>query len=81
MSVTIYTTNNCPYCHAAKNLLKGKGVKFEEIDVSDDEEFDKLVDRTGFQTVPQIFVNEKLIGGYRELTNLDSEGKLDEILR
>lgn len=81
MSVTIYTTDNCPFCHAAKNLLKGKGVKFEEIDVSDDEDFDKLVDRTGWQTVPQIFINEKLIGGYRELTKLDQQGELDPILR
>jgi len=81
MNVKIYTTDNCPFCHAAKNFLKGKGVAFEEIDVSDDEAFDELVERTGWQTVPQIFINDTMIGGYRELTNLDREGKLLQLLK
>lgn len=81
MDVKIYTTNDCPFCHAAKNLLKGKGVRFEEIDVSDEEDFDALVERTGWQTVPQIFIGGQMIGGYRELSKLDQEGKLDGLLR
>lgn len=81
MAVKIYTTATCPFCHAAKNLLKGKGIRFEEIDVSDEEAFEDLVERTGWQTVPQIFIGDRLIGGYRELTRLDQEGKLDALLK
>lgn len=77
--VIVYTTSACPYCHAAKELLRRKGVTFREIDVSDDAEFDALIKRTGWKTVPQIFVGDRMIGGYRELTQLDSEGKLDEM--
>ncbi len=80
MAVRIYTTRSCPFCHAAINLLRGKGARFEEIDVSDEDEFDALVERTGWQTVPQIFIGERMIGGYRELSRLDQEGKLDGLL-
>jgi glutaredoxin 3 len=79
--ITIYTTSNCPFCHAAKDLLKNKGVSFKEIDVSDDDDFDALVERTGWKTVPQIFIGNEMIGGYRELTGLDREGKLDALLK
>lgn len=78
--VTIYTTPSCPYCHAAKELLKRKGADFREIDVSDDAEFDALTRRTGWKTVPQIFIGEKMIGGFRELSTLELDGKLDKLL-
>ena len=79
--VTIYTTDACPYCHAAKDLLKQKGIPFRELDVSDDAEFDALVGRTGWKTVPQILIGDQMIGGFRELARMDSEGKLDEVLK
>lgn len=79
--ITVYTTKFCPYCNAAKDLLRGKKVEFREVDVSDDEEFDALVERTGWKTVPQIFIGEKMIGGYNELASLDADGKLDGILK
>lgn len=79
--ITIYTTHYCPYCHAAKGLLQSKGVKFCEIDVSEEDDFDDLVKKTGWKTVPQIFVGEKMIGGFQELSKLNSEGKLDELLK
>ncbi len=75
--VTLYTTRFCPYCRAAKDLLKSKKAEFREIDVSDDEEFDALVKRTGWKTVPQIFIGDEMIGGYQELVSLDREGRLD----
>jgi glutaredoxin 3 len=74
--VKIYTTSTCPFCNAAKDLLKSRNISYEEIDVSDEGDFDALVKKTGWKTVPQIFFGEKLIGGYRELTALDREGKL-----
>jgi glutaredoxin 3 len=79
--VIVYTTSTCPYCNAAKDLLRRKGVAFREIDVSDDAEFDALIKRTGWKTVPQVFIGEKMIGGYRELTQLEANGKLDGLLR
>lgn len=79
-TVTVYTTRYCPYCNAAKDLLRSKKAEFHEIDVSDDDEFDALVERTGWKTVPQIFIENEMIGGFNELAALDREGKLDEKL-
>jgi glutaredoxin 3 len=75
--VVIYTTRFCPYCVAAKKLLTSKNIHFEEIDIThDDEMWDKLVELTGGrQTVPQIFVDEKLIGGYDDLVKFYNSGK------
>jgi len=78
--VIVYTTSTCPYCNAAKELLRRKGVTFREIDVSDDAEFGALIRRTGWKTVPQIFIGDRMIGGYRELSNLEAEGKLDALV-
>jgi glutaredoxin 3 len=78
--VTVYTTPTCPYCNTAKELLRRKEIEFREIDVSDDAEFDALIRRTGWKTVPQIFIGEKMIGGYRELAQLEAEGKLNGFL-
>jgi glutaredoxin 3 len=80
--VQVYTTNYCPYCFRAKTLLQHKGVAFEEIDVTDDQALrDKMVKLAGGRrTVPEIFINDKIIGGYDELRALEDEGKLDELL-
>jgi glutaredoxin 3 len=81
MTITIYTTRICPYCNAAKELLRRKGVSYREIDVSDDAELDALIRRTGWKTVPQIFIGDRMIGGFSELSTLESEGKLDALLK
>jgi glutaredoxin 3 len=80
--VQVYTTSYCPYCFRAKALLQHKGVVFEEIDVTDDRALrDKMVKLAGGRrTVPEIFINGKIIGGYDELRALEDEGKLDELL-
>jgi glutaredoxin 3 len=78
--VKIYTTDYCPYCDAAKEFLTRKGIPFQEIDVSDHEQKLALKARTGWRTVPQIFINEELIGGYQELVALDATGELKERL-
>ena len=80
-SVIIYTTNSCPYCKAAKNLLHSKGIPYQEINVEEDQTKRKwLTQVTGQRTVPQIFINDKSIGGFQELSELDQEGKLDGML-
>ncbi|MBI2083390.1 MAG: glutaredoxin [Deltaproteobacteria bacterium] len=76
MKIKVYTAHYCSYCRAAKDLLTSKKLPFEEIDVSADEEFDALVEKTGWKTVPQIFIDGKLIGGFEELKKLDQQGKL-----
>ncbi len=67
--VVVYSTDYCPYCRAAKDLLRAKGVAFREEDVTDNEAMrDELVKRTGGRTtVPQIFVDGKAMGGYDDL--------------
>ena len=79
--IKIYTTNFCPFCVRAKRLLEEKGAHFEEINLEDKpDELKSLKDRTGLRTVPQIFIDGQLIGGYSELAALDSEGKLDSLI-
>lgn len=81
--IEIYTTTYCPYCRAAKDLLDSKKVKYEEIDVTmDDKLREEMLKRSkGRTTVPEIFINGKLIGGYDDLRALDDERKLDELLK
>lgn len=80
--VEVYTTSFCPFCTRAKSLLKSKGVEFIEIDVTEDAELrQKMVELSGGRrTVPEIFINDKIVGGYDELKALDEAGKLDPML-
>ena len=79
--VTVYSKDYCPYCDRAKAMLKGKGVAFEAIELQDHPgEFAKLKERTGLMTVPQIFIGDKLIGGYSDMADLDRSGELDKLL-
>ena len=80
--VEVYSTSYCPYCHAAKALLARKGVAFEEIDVTDEPELrEKMVERAGGRrTVPEIFINGRIVGGFDELRELEAEGELDALL-
>jgi glutaredoxin 3 len=79
--VQIYTTGWCPYCNAAKALLDGKGVAYEEIDVSDPMLRQDMMQRAnGRRTVPQIFIGEHHIGGYDDMAALERRGQLDPYL-
>ena len=79
--VEIYTTPTCPYCVAAKQLLRRKGVGYTEIDVSRDPLLRDAMTRRagGVRTVPQIFISGKHVGGCDELHALDHEGGLDPL--
>jgi glutaredoxin 3 len=74
--VKLYSTDFCPFCSAAKNLLKGKGVDFEEIKLTSFEDKAALTAKTGWPTVPQIFIGEEFIGGFEELRALEEKGDL-----
>jgi len=76
VQIKVYSTAYCPFCDAAKAHLKRRSIPFEEIDVSDDDAKQALKQRTGWRTVPQIFIGEELIGGYQELMALDASGEL-----
>ncbi len=76
LSIQIYTTAYCPYCDAAKRLLQERKLSFEEIDVSDPDKKEELKKKTGWRTVPQILINDQLIGGYQELAEMDRNGEL-----
>jgi len=79
--VVIYTTTICPYCVRAKMLFQRKGVSYEEIDVSRDNDLRlKLMQQTKQRTVPQIFINEQHIGGCDDLYALERQGALDPLL-
>lgn len=79
--VVIYTTRICPYCVRAKQLFQRKGINYQEIDVSLDNDLRlKLVERTKQRTVPQIFINDQHIGGCDDLYALERQGALDPLL-
>ena len=82
ISVEIYTTSTCGYCHAAKQLLRKKGVTYTEIDVSGDPQGRMAMTQRagGSRTVPQIFISGKHIGGCDDLHALDCDGGLDPLL-
>jgi glutaredoxin 3 len=81
-SVTIYTKSWCPYCSAAKDLLKRKGVAFTEHEITGRNDLrDEMVKKSGRATVPQIFVGGTHVGGCDDLYALDERGGLDPLLR
>ena len=80
--VTVYSTNACPYCVRAKQLLERKGIEYKEVNLSKEpaEVRMELMQKTNYRTVPQIFIKEQFIGGFDQLYALEREGKLDELL-
>jgi glutaredoxin 3 len=80
--VVIYSSPVCPYCIKAKQLLSSKGVDYKEIDIRRDPALAaEGREKTGRQTVPQIFIGDYHVGGCDDLYALDAEGKLDELLQ
>jgi glutaredoxin 3 len=80
--VTVYTAGNCCYCHMAKELLRRKGVHFDEVDLTGRQELrSEIRNRAGGRSsVPQIWIGDTHVGGCDDLYALDREGKLDALL-
>ncbi len=79
--IVIYTTRYCGFCAHAKRLLNKKGAEFEEIAVDGDRAARAaLAQRSGRNTVPQIWIGERHIGGCDDLYALERSGKLDSLL-
>lgn len=80
--VEMYTWRTCPFCIRAKDLLRRKGVDFIEYSIDGDEAARAQMARraNGRRSVPQIFINERHVGGCDDLHELDYQGKLDQML-
>lgn len=81
-NVEIYTKWGCPYCVAAKALLDGKGVSYDEYDITmGGPKRSEMLERVpGAMTVPQVLIGGQPVGGSDELHALDRQGKLDTLL-
>ncbi len=81
--IEIYTWQSCPFCIRAKALLKRKGVEFTEYSVDGDEGARATMAQRadGRRSVPQIFIDDRHLGGCDDIYALEAEGKLDELLQ
>lgn len=80
-SVTIYTRDLCGFCARAKALLQSKGVAFTEYNATENPDYrQEMMDKSGRNTFPQIFIGENHVGGCDDLHALDRDGKLDPLL-
>ncbi|MBF2718100.1 glutaredoxin 3 [Agrobacterium vitis] len=80
-SVIIYTRKYCEYCARAKALLTTKGVAFTEVDATGNAELrQEMVNKSGRNTFPQIFIDGTHVGGCDDLHALERAGKLDPML-
>lgn len=79
--IDMYCTSTCPYCQRAEKMLTKKGVKFNKINVEGDQaKLKEMLKRSGQNTVPQIFIDDKHIGGFDDMAELDIMDELDPLL-
>lgn len=80
--VVMYCTAVCPYCINAERLLGSKGVtEIEKIRIDLQPELrEPMIEKTGRRTVPQIFIDDRHVGGYDDMAALDRSGELDRLL-
>ena len=78
----MYSGDPCPYCAAAKALLKSKNVEIEEFDIwKDPEKAKEMLQRTnGAKTIPQIFIGDHYVGTNEQLQTANQNGELDKLL-
>jgi len=79
--IEMYATAACPYCVRARRLLQHKGVSWEQINVDQEPaRRAEMEQRSRRHTVPQIFIDDRHIGGYDDMAALDERGELDSLL-
>ncbi len=79
--VEMYCTDSCPFCINAEKLLVSKGVDIEKIDtVKEPEKFAEIITQIGQDSVPQVFIDGKHIGGFDDLSELDMDDELEPLL-
>lgn len=79
--IDVYTMDHCPYCERAKALLKERGIPFSEhrVPLEDDAAWDELYQRSKMRTLPQVYVDGKIVGGYSDLAALDAKNQLSHL--
>jgi glutaredoxin 3 len=81
-AVTVYVSDWCTYCQRARGLLRQKQVVFNEVNIEEDEQSrEEMIARSNRRTVPQIFIGDKHVGGYDELSALERSGELDRLIQ
>ena len=79
--VVIYSTRICPYCVRAKNFFDKKNITYTEIMIDQDPSLiAEMVEKSGRQSVPQIFIDDYHVGGFDDLIEHDMDGKLEDLL-
>ena len=79
--ITIYSTRICPYCIRAKNFFSKRNIEYTEIMIDrDQEQMKAMMEKSGRQSVPQIFIGDYHVGGFDDLIEHDMDGKLEELL-
>jgi glutaredoxin 3 len=80
-AVTVYTSDWCPYCRRAKDLLTQKNLVFTEVNVEESPQLRaEMIARSSRRTVPQIFIGDRHVGGCDDLFELDRSGELDRLI-
>ena len=79
--IIIYSTRICPYCVRAKNFFSKKNIEYTEIMIDrDPEQMRVMMEKSGRQSVPQIFIGDYHVGGFDDLIEHDMDGKLEGLL-
>jgi glutaredoxin 3 len=79
--VKVYSTDVCTLCNSVENLLNARDIPYEKILLHEDSsEYSELVERTGMQTMPQVFIGSMLLGGFQETMAADQSGMLADLL-
>jgi glutaredoxin 3 len=79
--VFMYTQSYCPFCERARSLLQSKGIDWDEVDLADEPaRRAEMIERSGRETVPQIWIDDAHVGGCEELVALEARGELDTML-
>ncbi|MGY6589069.1 MAG: glutaredoxin 3 [Wenzhouxiangella sp.] len=79
--IVMYATTSCPFCVAARRLLRERDLTWTEVSVDiDPDKRAEMMSRSGRHTVPQIFIGDTHVGGFDDLDALDQEGGLDRLL-
>ncbi len=79
--IKVYSTRMCGYCRAAERLLNSKGVTYEVIKVDEDPAlYEYMKEISGRHTVPQIFIGDRHVGGFDDLSAINQSGELDRLL-
>jgi glutaredoxin 3 len=79
--VKVYSTDMCTLCNSVENLLNARDIPYEKVLLHEDSsEYNELVERTGMQTMPQVFIGSMLLGGFQETMAADQSGMLADLL-